>query len=192
MSYDEQEFDKFKIFLKEFYNKNDDNLRQAYDRSLSFQDGMFDRWERAKRLEFGEGTSIYNSSQVFGTVTVGENTWIGPNTILDGSGGGLSIGDFCSISSGVQIYTHDTVLNALSSGKQPTRKEPTSVGSNCYIGSGTIITCGVHIADKVVIAANSTVTKSIPSGWVVGGSPAKKIGEVVFTDGEYSVDYTKR
>ena len=28
-------------------------------RSLPFADGLFDRWERARRLGFGEGASIY-------------------------------------------------------------------------------------------------------------------------------------
>jgi acetyltransferase-like isoleucine patch superfamily enzyme len=47
-------------------------------------------------------------------VTVGKNCWIGPNVILDGSGGGLFIGDYVDISAGVHIYTHDTVKRAIS------------------------------------------------------------------------------
>jgi UDP-3-O-[3-hydroxymyristoyl] glucosamine N-acyltransferase len=72
-------------------------LRSRLDRSPPFPEGLFDRWEHAKRLRFGEGTSIYNDSLVYGDVKVGENTWIDPYTLLDGSGG-LSIGDYCSIS----------------------------------------------------------------------------------------------
>ena len=36
---------------------------------------------KTKELNFGINTSIYNSSSVFGNVKVGENTWIGPNTL---------------------------------------------------------------------------------------------------------------
>ena len=54
------------------------------------------------------------------TVTVGAGTWIGPNTLLDGTGG-LSIGASCSISAGVQIYTHDSVMWALSGGTASVR-----------------------------------------------------------------------
>src|SRR5438128_12362035 len=101
---------RFADLLRACYEAHDDRLRRDYRRSLPFQDAVFDRWERAQRLGFGEGTSIYDSAAVFGDVRVGRKTWIGANTLLDGSGGGLEIGDFCSVSSGVQIYTHDTVL----------------------------------------------------------------------------------
>jgi hypothetical protein len=88
--------EELSALLKLLYSEQDKDLLQRFDRSLPFQDGAFDRWERARRLGFGEGASIYNSSLVFGDVSVGEHTWVGPNTILDGSGGKLSIGAYCS------------------------------------------------------------------------------------------------
>src|SRR5579862_553155 len=94
--------------LRALYASSDELLRARFQRSLSFQDGAFDRWERAKRLGFGAGASIYNSSLVFGDVRVGRETWIGPCTILDGSAAPLIIGEYCSISAGVHLYTHDT------------------------------------------------------------------------------------
>ncbi len=60
---------------------------------------------------------MYDNVLVLGDVRVGRNTWIGPGCILDGSGGGLRIGDWCSISAGVQIYTHNTVNRSISLGK---------------------------------------------------------------------------
>ena len=89
--------------LKALYEAQDEGLRLEWDRSLPFADGLLDRWERARRLGFGEDASIYNSALVYGDVSVGRGTWIGPYTLLDGSGGGLSIGAYCSISAGVQI-----------------------------------------------------------------------------------------
>ena len=62
----------------------------------------------SKFLWLWRGTSCYNNVLIIGDVKVGKNTWIGPNVILDGSGG-LEIGDFVSISAGVQIYTHDSL-----------------------------------------------------------------------------------
>ncbi|MBK6955764.1 MAG: hypothetical protein IPH27_10005 [Actinomycetales bacterium] len=44
---------------------------------------------------------------VVGEPTVGEGTWIGAFTLIDGSGG-LTIGAGCDISSGAQIYTHSS------------------------------------------------------------------------------------
>lgn len=165
--------------LQGCYLENEERLTRDHQRSLSFQDGMFDRWERASRLGFGERTSIYNSATVFGNVRVGTDTWIGPNTMLDGSGGGLSIGSFCSISSGVHIYTHDTVLWALSGGVLGRAEGAVSIGDCVYIGSQCVIAAGVKIGSRCVVGANSFVNDDVPDGTVVGGSPARKIGIVV-------------
>jgi acetyltransferase-like isoleucine patch superfamily enzyme len=164
--------------LRKAYKEKDEELRAQFDRSLPFADGLFDRWERAKRLGFAEGSSIYNSSLVYGDVEVGENTWIGPYTLLDGSGGEVSIGSFCSISAGVHIYTHDTVMWALSGGRLEKRTGPVKIGDCCYIASQCIIAPAVTIGRQCVVAANSFVNRDVPERTIVGGSPAKILGRV--------------
>ena len=77
---------------------------------------------------FGDGASIYDSALVYGEVQAGEQTSIGPYTLLDGSGGGIEIGSYCSISAGVHIYTHDTVMWALSGGRAERRTAATRIG----------------------------------------------------------------
>ncbi|MEY4090875.1 MAG: Maltose O-acetyltransferase [Pseudomonadota bacterium] len=166
------------LALRRVKEQRDEELRATYDRSLPFADAQFDRWERATSLGFGEKTSIYDSSAVFGTVHVGTNTWIGPFTILDGSGGGLTIGDYCSVSAGVHIYTHDTVLWAVSGGVQNARKGAVVIGSNTYIGAQGVIVAGVTIGSRCVIAANSLVNRDVPDGTIVGGTPARVLGRV--------------
>ncbi len=164
--------------LQRLKAQRDAELRATFNRSLPFADAQFDRWERAKALGFGDKTSIYDSSCIFGDVTVGSNTWIGPFTILDGSGGGLSIGDNCSISAGVHVYTHDTVLWAVSGGVQAAKKSAVKIGLNTYIGAQSVIVAGVTIGERCVIAANSLVNRDVPDGTIVGGTPAKKLGHV--------------
>jgi carbonic anhydrase/acetyltransferase-like protein (isoleucine patch superfamily) len=153
-------------------------LKAQYDRSLPFADGMFDRWERARRLGFGTGASIYDSACVFGNVAVGAETWVGPWVMLDGSGGGIRIGSTCSLSAGVQVYTHDTVLWALTGGNAKPRVGAVSIGDRVYIGSQCVIARGVSIGDMCVIAANSFVNRDVPTRSIVGGTPAKVIGRV--------------
>jgi acetyltransferase-like isoleucine patch superfamily enzyme len=149
-------------------------LKRQYNRVLPSNELFTDRWEKAKFLGFGENTSIYDSSLVFGAVNVGENTWIGPFTILDGSGS-LKIGSNCSISAGVQIYTHDSVQWAITGGKAPYEYAEVVIEDNCYIGPNTIISKGVHIGKGSIVGANSFVNKSFPKGSKIAGNPAKSI-----------------
>jgi acetyltransferase-like isoleucine patch superfamily enzyme len=160
--------------LKKLKSHFDIKFLKEYKRSLPFADLAFDRWERAKLLGFGEGTSVYDSSYIFGDVTVGKNTWIGPFTILDGSGG-LAIGDNCSISASVQIYTHDSVKWAISGGAESYNYAPTSIGNNCYLGPKSIIAKGISLGDRCIVGANSFVNQSFPADSKIAGSPAKII-----------------
>ena len=178
--------------IQKYYLDLEKNLQKHYRRSLPFQESIMDRFYRAKMLKFGEKTSIYNSSFVFGDVRVGKNTWIGPNTILDGSGDYLEIGDFCSISSGVQIYTHDTVMWAISGGYHNYSKNRVKIGNCNYIGSMSIINLGVQIGNNCVIAANSFVNCNISDRSIFGGTPAKKIGEVVGEKDSLTLKYKNK
>ena len=99
---------------------------EGFNRRLSFGDLVTDRWEIAQEYGFDEGSSCYDNVLIIGDVKVGKHTWIGPNVILDGTGG-LEIGDYCSISAGVQIYTHHTVKWATSLGKEATENTPTQI-----------------------------------------------------------------
>lgn len=152
-------------------------MRERWHRDLPIDELIHDRWERAQLLGFGEGTSIYHSSYVFGDVRVGAGTWIGPMTVLDGTGG-LEIGDFCSISAGVHIYTHDTVSWAVSGGKAPPDRASVTIGSNCYIGGQTVIAKGVVIGDHCVVGACSFVDRDLPPYTVAFGVPCRPAGAV--------------
>lgn len=160
--------------LRNLLRRESERMNAEWGRSVPFSDLISDRWLKAARLGFGDKSSIYDNSLVIGDVTVGEGTWIGPFTVLDGSGG-LVIGSYCSISAGVQIYTHDTVDWALSGGKEDSQKAPVSIGSRCYIGPNVIISKGIVIGDGCVIGANSFVNRSIPAGTKAWGSPARVV-----------------
>ncbi len=151
------------------------DLHKRFNRTLPFGDYVVDRWEKAKELGFGEGTTVYDSSLILGDVKVGPDTWIGPNTVLDGSGG-LEIGAHCSISAGVQIYSHDTVQRSLRGGTAPIERAATKIGSNCYLGPNVVVAKGVTIGDRVVVGANSLVLTDIPSDSKAFGTPCQIVG----------------
>jgi acetyltransferase-like isoleucine patch superfamily enzyme len=146
--------------------------RERFRRRVSVGDLLTDRWEIARDYGFGERTSCYDNVLILGNVTIGKDCWIGPNVILDGSGGELSIGDHVDISAGVHIYTHNTVQRATSGGVAAVECAPTRIGSRVYIGPQSIIQKGITIGDGVVIGAMSLVNRDVPSNTRVWGIPA--------------------
>ena len=158
--------------LKSVYSELREQMRNRFKRHVSFGDLFTDRWETAEYYGFGKGTSCYDNVLIIGDVTVGENMWIGPNVILDGTGG-LEIGDHCSISAGVQIYSHHTVKWSLSFGEEEPEKTPTKIGSGVYIGPQSVVQMGVTVGDQTVIGAMSFVNCDIPSGVRAWGVPIR-------------------
>jgi acetyltransferase-like isoleucine patch superfamily enzyme len=181
---EDEKLDEFMSLLRRAYDAQDERMRRDFNRSLSFQDGMFDRFERAKRLGFGEGSSLFNSALVIGDVKVGAHSWVGPNVFLEGGYAPIRVGAYVSLSAGVQVYSHDTVAWSLSGGKSAKRVGPVTIGDRCYVGSLSVIACGLAVGDGAVIAAKSFVNENVAPGTIVGGAPAKVIGRVDFASGE--------
>lgn len=150
-------------------------MKEKYSRHVSVGDLLTDRWDLAREWGFGEGTSCYDNVLILGSVTVGRNCWIGPNAVLDGTGG-LTIGDHVDISAGVQIFTHDTIARVRSAGAAPVDHAPTRIGSRVYIGPQTVIQKGVTIGSDVTIGAMSFVNRDIPDGASAWGIPARLVG----------------
>ncbi len=157
--------------LKILYKQLDNDMKTQFERHVSIGDLIIDRWERAKTYGFGEGTSCYDNVLIIGEVKVGKNCWIGPNVILDGSGG-LTIGDNCSISAGAQIYTHDSVQWATSMGETEICRKPTIIGNGVYVGPQSIVTMGITVGDQCVIGAMSLVMESLAPRAKAYGIPA--------------------
>ena len=61
---------------------------------------------------------------------------------------------------------------------EPPSKSPCEIGDDVLIGANAVILEGVKVGNGSVIAAGSVVTKDVPSGVVVAGTPAKIIKSV--------------
>lgn len=113
---------------------------------------------------------------VLGEPEVGEGCWIGAFTLLDGSGG-LTIGRGCDVSSGAQIYTHNTVARAISERRADVERASTRIGDHVHIGAGAIILMGCEIGHHSVVGAGCVVPQGtvVPPWSVVLGVPARVI-----------------
>ena len=160
--------------LRGLYKRLRDQMMLRFHRHVSFGDLFTDRWETASHYGFGAGTSCYDNALILGEVHVGERCWIGPNVVLDGSGG-LVIGDDCTISAGAQVYSHSTVPGGseASDASQARRTARTRIGDGVYLGPQAIVEMGVTIGDGAVIGALSLVNRDVASGARVWGAPAR-------------------
>jgi acetyltransferase-like isoleucine patch superfamily enzyme len=116
-------------------------------------------YARRKGVKVGEGCRIYISA-------FGSEPWL------------VEIGDRVTITSGCRLITHDgsTWLMRDDKGRRQLFKK-VIIGNDVFIGVNSIVMPGVIVEDEVIIAAGSVVTKSIPAGSIVGGNPAKIIGQ---------------
>ena len=104
-----------------------------------------------------------------------------PWPFFDVKGGGIELGDYVVVSSGVNILTHThQFTNPNWRNLDEIRPEkPTIIGSYVFLGINCIImpSCKT-VGDYSVIGAGSVVTKNVPDYEIWAGNPAIKIGEV--------------
>ncbi len=107
---------------------------------------------------------IYNSS-------IGYRTVIGKGTFFNHAGMGVLINPNAVIGKNCKIGNNVSIV-----GQGPYKNCP-RIGDNVYIGPGAVIQGPVIIEDNVIIAPNSVVNNSVRRGMIVGGIPARIIGD---------------
>lgn len=131
------------------------------------------------------GSNVNIASNVrFGTgklISIGNNSGIGENSYIVGMDN-VIIGDDVMIAPEVMILTGGHAFDdpAMLLREQSIIIKEVVIGNDVWIGSRVIILPGVNVADRVIIAAGSVVTKSIIESGVYGGNPARKIKEIPF------------
>ncbi len=130
---------------------------------------------RLAGLKLGRRSTLHTGVRVFDPrhITIGEGTIVGYRTFLDGRDQ-LTIGNHVDIASEVMIYNqehdiHSRDFHAIS--------EPVIIEDYVFIGPRAIILPGVKISKGAVVAAGAVVTKNVPKFAIVGGVPAKVIGQ---------------
>jgi len=111
---------------------------------------------------------------IVGEPDIGDGCWIGAFTVIDGSGG-LTIGNGCDISAGVQIYSHSTVQRVLSERTMDIERASTVIGEYTHVGANAIILMGSEIGHHCIVAASALVPQFtvVPPWSVVVGVPAR-------------------
>lgn len=134
---------------------------------------------RLAGMKIGSGSTIHMAASVYNCsgISIGNDTIIGEWAVLDGRDK-LTIGDHVDIATGVMIYNsqHDSAEEDFADPEKVVLK-PVNIGDYVFIGPRAIILPGVNIGKGAIIGAGAVVTKDVEEYKMVGGVPAKEIGE---------------
>ena len=133
------------------------------------------RFLRRLNVKIGKDSNILRNTQFLSpwNIVIGDNCVINSETLLDGRGGKILIGNNVDIAREVNIWTlehdpHDDYHKAIGG--------DVIIEDYVWIASRVTILPKVRIGRGAVIASGAVVTKDVPEMAIVGGVPAKVIG----------------
>lgn len=117
-------------------------------------------------------------------IHIGNYIHIAASTHLFGGGGQILLEDFCNLSSRVSLFTStdDYVEGYMTNPMVPEQYKKVDHGSitlrkHAIVGCGSIVLPHVEIERGGAVGALSLIKRDVPEFTIVGGIPAKKLGE---------------
>jgi acetyltransferase-like isoleucine patch superfamily enzyme len=127
----------------------------------------------------GSVVAVYPSVHIVnpGGLSLGHHVSVHQMTYLE-CAGGLAIGSHVSIAHGVSLVTvdHDYRNLAVPMHDSPVRMRPIVIQDDVWIGSGARVLGGVTVGSGAVVAAGAVVTRDVEPFSIVGGVPARPLG----------------
>lgn len=157
----------------------------GYLRYADFQTGLIPShhirnfiYKNIFMVDMAEKSIIYWGAEIRGhsKVQIGKGSIIGDKAILDARRG-IKIGDNVSFASEVHIWTEQHDYNDPWYRCNHGTSGEVVINDHVWIGPRVTVLQGVTIGEGAVVAAGAVVTKDVPPYTLVGGVPAKVIGE---------------
>ncbi|PRD68507.1 isomerase [Malikia spinosa] len=145
----------------------------------------------------GAGSRVWQYVVLLPGAAIGKECNISAHCLIEGD---VVIGDRVTVKSGVQLWDGLRVGNDVFIGPNASfandrfprsRRRPekcliTTIHDGASIGAGAVILPGLEIGRNAMVAAGAVITRSVPPNAVVEGNPAKIVGYVNATHGEYA------
>ena len=164
------------------------------DYNTRYEDETEKRDELLRQIVGKVGEGVFLQGPIFFHygihTTIGKNFFANFNlTIQDDAS--VTIGDNCNFGPNVTIVTpvHPLLPNERRSMRDKDGNEkhmcyakPVSIGNDCWFGANVVICPGVTVGDNCVIGAGSVVTRDVPANSFAAGSPCRVIREITEAD----------
>jgi acetyltransferase-like isoleucine patch superfamily enzyme len=128
-------------------------------------------------VKVGEHSRIDAFVTLTGRVTLGARVHVSTGASIFGGAEGITIGDGCSVSVGVKIFTtsddvHCDMLAGPQLAEHYGKSGAVAMGAFSVLGAGAVVLPGVVIGDEAQIGANAVIRCNIPENQVWAGVPA--------------------
>jgi acetyltransferase-like isoleucine patch superfamily enzyme len=134
--------------------------------------------EPHRPIRIGPRAAVAADAFLHGPIELGAGVSINPFAVLDGGKKGIVIGVDSRIASHACIYGFDHgLLPDAPVRAQPVRSRGVRIGRDVWIGAQACITDGVNLGDHAVVGAGAVVTRDVEAFAIVGGVPARSIGD---------------
>jgi acetyltransferase-like isoleucine patch superfamily enzyme len=134
--------------------------------------------EPGRPVVIGDGCSVAADAFIHGPVTLGSGVSVNSRASLDGGAKGIVVGRGTRIASGAVLYAFDHGLDPEREIRaQSVTSRGIGVGEDVWIGANAGVTDGVRIGDHAVVAMGAVVTRDVPAWALVGGVPARVLGD---------------
>jgi maltose O-acetyltransferase len=117
-------------------------------------------------IKLGHGSSLGDGSRVYG-VDIGDDVMVGPNCVFH-----------------KENHRFDDVTRPISHQGYTDISVPV-IDDGAWIGEGAVILPGRHIGRGAIVAAGAVVTKDVGALAIVGGNPARVIGQRAPTSSDH-------
>jgi acetyltransferase-like isoleucine patch superfamily enzyme len=134
--------------------------------------------EPHRPIQLGPRSAVAADVFLHGPIELGAGASINAFAVLDGGKKGIAIGADTRIASHACLYAFDHGLAPSAPVRtQPVRSLGIRIGQDVWIGAQACITDGVSVGDHAVIGAGAVVTRDVEPFAIVGGVPARAIGD---------------
>lgn len=142
-------------------------------------------------VEFGEGVVVQSFTNLYGC-SLGDGTRVGPFVEIQRGAAvgarckiqshtfictGVEIGDEVFVGHGVMFINDKRPRATTDEGELQTDEDwrvmPTTIERRAALGSGAVILGGIRIGEGAIVGAGAVVTRDVPAGATVAGSPAR-------------------